>query len=564
MAALLRRPRLALADRGRILVATASTWVLIGVIIEAPVVTALGSLPLVALCALFTQAQVARRMLAETRVTAARRGPTRDGSAPAPLTAGSPPLRTVVDRPLQLSVSLHPPAGLTPQRLTVAAGVTAPLEATASERPDGAFDLALRSRRVGHHWLLGVQLTARVTGGLFEVRAWIPVPLAVEVLPRHFPHRNETHLRATRAARQEHSAAAHRRRPGLGLEIRELRDFQAGDPFKHIAWSASARRGKLISREFESDLALSTWILVDCSPSMTWGEPGRARIDYAIETAHDLASVLLDRRDRVGLVVHDDRVRLVVPSGAGRAQLSRVITTLTEIPHLVHEDRTELTDRELIDRVARWFVAQRRRSFTLPEGLVQTASPRLSPFDEARLVEAAQEVLQELTHGAGRPPLVAHDGYAPDYQRSILRAFCRHVGVPLPVDPTPRPGGQARGLEAAVERVMAARGGPHTLVAISDLFTADDHDALRRVALASRRRHHSLIVLCPDQQTFDLDGDGAEGDALQRAVLAVERASIEERLAVARAILKPAGTAFLSVGPDDALPRVLTRLRHGA
>ena len=43
------------------------------------------------------------------------------------------------------------------------------------------------------------------------------------------------------------------RRPGSGGELLDLRDYLPGDPPKTIAWKVSARRDKLITREYERD-----------------------------------------------------------------------------------------------------------------------------------------------------------------------------------------------------------------------------------------------------------------------------------------------------------------------
>ncbi|MCA9517558.1 MAG: DUF58 domain-containing protein, partial [Myxococcales bacterium] len=524
-----------------------------------PVVTALGALPFVALAGVFASARVARhRLVAEPLRLLLRGGDT---------------VRLRVGRRVTLDLDIVTPLGVTVHELLAEPAAASPLVATAEPqegRGEGddprshPFRLVIGGDRVGDYVLLGFHVRAAVVGGLFEVRVWAPAELRLEVMPRHFPVRSDAELRATRASMQEHSGAIVQRRRGLGMEIRELRDFQAGDPFKHIAWTASARRGKLISREFESDLVLSTWILVDCSPSMFWGPPGEARIDYAIELAHNLAHALTSRRDRAGLLVHDHRVRLQVPPAAGRHQMRHIIEALTEIPHLVHEDRTEITDRELVERVSRWFLTQEGRSFALPEGLVKAGSPRLSQHDEGRLIEAAQESLHDVPTRRGRRPLLPYDGYASDYQRSVLRAFCRYKGIPLPLDPTPRPGGQSHGLEAAIQAVMAARGGPHTIVAVSDLTSIDDLEPLRRTALAARRRHHSLVLLCPDHHGFDLAETEPGADRLQDAIIEVERLRMRQNLALARTMLRPGGTVFLSVGPEDALARVLARLSQVA
>jgi len=572
-------PRLALSQRGRWLVGASALWIATGLLFALPPVTALGALPAVALVGAFAQARWVRHRLASAPldvrlgVGPLAHGASRPGDGPP--RARDIRIRAGLDAAFGLVVTL--PEGVAAHALNLEPVASSPLEAHITESsalqedapgdaaagPRFAFDLRLSSGRAGHGWLHGFFTTASVVGGLFEVRTWTPAMSPVQVVPRHFPLRSEAELRATRASMQEHSGATIQRRRGLGMEIRELRDFQAGDPFKHIAWSASARRGKLISREFESELVLSTWILVDCSPSMFWGAPGRARVDYAVETAYNLAAVLLGRRDRAGVLVHDHTVRLQVPPSTANGQLGRILDALMEVPHLVHEDRTEVTDRELVERVARWFEVQTGRSFALPEGLVKRGSPRVSHFDEARLVEAAQELLAELSGRARRRLPVPIDGYASDYQRSLLRAFCRHRGISLPLDPTPRPGGQAQGLEAAVQAVLAGRGGPHTMVAITDMYTADQRDTLRRVALTARRHHCSMVVLCPDHRSFDLS-EVTAADPLQEAIVEVERLRVQAGLNLARAVLRPAGTVFLSVGPDDAVSRVLARLRQVA
>ncbi|MFT7581786.1 MAG: hypothetical protein ACI9MR_003464 [Myxococcota bacterium] len=563
-----QRPRLGLTTRGRLVVGMGLTWVAAGVIFQRPVVTALGVLPLVWLIG----------GLAMAKFTAARLA---SGGAALRLTADKT-LRTSVDRTLTLGVEAVLDRRVRLHALAISPVVTQHMRATilpvvVEAQPDDAqpaviapspqtpdrFELTLWPQRIGDHWIHGFELSVTVVGGVFQVRTWISASRKVEALPKMFPLRADSPLRATRASLQEHSGASNRRRRGLGMEIRELRDFQPGDPFKHIAWRASARRGKLVSREFESDLIMSTHILVDVSPSMFWGAVGRSRVDYALEMAYNLASVLLARRDKTGLVVYDHAVRLRVASSTGKGHSARILGALMEAPHLVHEDRTELTDRELVERVARWFGAVQGRSFALPPGLVQSSSPRMSHYDEARLIDAAQEVLQDVTLSSAGRPRVPLDAYAADYQRSILRAFCRHVGLPLPLDPTPRPGGQAQGLEAAVQAVMTSRGGPHTIVAITDLYTADDVAALRRIAVAARRRRHTLIIFCPDDRAFDTHG-GPMLDGLQHAVADVEWLRVQQSIATARAVLRPAGATFLTVGPEDALGRVLSRLRQVA
>jgi len=453
--------------------------------------------------------------------------------------------------------------------------VVAKLWPEGGARPGVGMTLDVRPLRLGGGWLHGFEVTASVAWRMFQVELWLPVTLEVLVLPRHMADGGRSALQPTRAALEEQSDLVHRRHRGFGLEIRELRDFQTGDPFKHIAWRASARRGKLIAREFESDLSISIWLLVDVSPSMFWGAPGEARIDHALELAHDLARVLSSGRDRVGLMVHDHAVRLIVDPDSGPVQFRRILTALLEVPHLVHEDRTELTDRELVDRVGQWFQAQEGKTFVVderhkPPMPAYARGPRHHIWDEEQLVGAAQNVLDRMfpTASGGRRPLVPFASYAVDPKRAILRAFARYRGIPLPRDPTPRPGGQAHGLEAAMQALLSrqarGRGGSHLLLPITDLTTADDLDALRRVALAARRHRHGLVFAIPTGDRTLAKDLHTRDPRLLRALVEVNAIRAAHSLRTAEAILRPAGAAFVTVRADDPLPRVLARLRQVA
>ena len=220
--------------------------------------------------------------------------------------------------------------------------------------------------RVGYGWLQGCVLEAPVASGLVRLRCWLPLGLMVSVLPRRFPLSRGVELTSTRPSERERAGLVHARRRGFGLELRELREHMPGDSYRHIAWAASARRGRLITREFESDAMVSAWLMVDVSPSMFWGQAGSARIDFALEAAFALASSLSARGDRIGVLLYDERVRVALPPRSGKGQATRVLEVLMEAYHLIHEDRTDTTERELLEAVARWLEAQRHRSFHLP------------------------------------------------------------------------------------------------------------------------------------------------------------------------------------------------------
>jgi hypothetical protein len=425
------------------------------------------------------------------------------------------------------------------------------------EVTDDGWELKVEGARLGSAWLQGFHLHGEIALGLVTIRVWRPFFVPMELVPSRYASRSSLfqggRVDTARAREQARSSA----RPGFGLDLRELRDHQPGDPFKHIAWSATARRGRLVSRVFEAHARRSVWIILDASPSMFWGEPGRAPIDVSMNTAFQVAQALVGSGDKVGLIVHDEAVRVEIPPDSGRTHLHRLLQGILEAPHLLHEGNTEMTAQEIVDAVAQWFAAQRGVDLRLPAALQNRGFGGHRRHDEMRVVAAARRWLASEQPGGRAHPVVPYKAYAEDESLAILRAFCRHAGVPLSRSHESRPGGQALGIEAAVRCVLRTRGGPYALLLISDLATTHHLEPLRRAAHGSRRHHHRIVVVCPDHAEAALEGEGPSTDPLDRALAEVDAMGARHGFAAVEAFLRPAGVGVLRVGPRDNVGEVL-------
>ena len=148
------------------------------------------------------------------------------------------------------------------------------------------------------------------------------------------------------------------RRPGLGGDLRELREHAPGDPFKQIAWKATARTGKLMVRELDRETMVTHWLCVDIGGTMRDGRPGAARLDLAVDVAAAYARGALDAGDRVGLVTFDGRIVGEAKANDGPVHRLRIVERLMEAMNVVDEDLTELTDSELVAVVGRYLLLQ--------------------------------------------------------------------------------------------------------------------------------------------------------------------------------------------------------------
>lgn len=232
----------------------------------------------------------------------------------------------------------------------------------------------------------------------------------------------------TGAGRYRLLAAQHRlrtvgqrviRRRGAGTSFANLREYVPGDDPRHIDWKATARRNRLISREFTVEQGQTIMIAVDCGRMMTQLAGDRPRFEYALASALTLADVALSTGDRVGLIVFDSLVRsYLAPArspgtlGAIRDALTSVTATMTE-PDYAAAFRT-LTERnrrrslivlftDVIDvRSSRAVIALTARSAErhLPlvvalrnEQLVAASIPSPGATDEQTYESAAAEEL---------------------------------------------------------------------------------------------------------------------------------------------------------------------------
>jgi uncharacterized protein (DUF58 family) len=114
------------------------------------------------------------------------------------------------------------------------------------------------------------------------------------------------------------------RRRGEGTSFASLREYVTGDDPRHVDWKATARRRKLITREYSVEQGQTVLIAVDAGRMMTQLSDGVPRFEYALSSATLLADLAVQSRDNVGLLLFDDEVRAFVPASRGRQALERI------------------------------------------------------------------------------------------------------------------------------------------------------------------------------------------------------------------------------------------------
>lgn len=119
------------------------------------------------------------------------------------------------------------------------------------------------------------------------------------------------------------------RRFGDGTEFESLREYNPGDDPRSIDWKASARRTRHLVRNYEAERSQTVVLAIDAGRLMREWFDDRERLDLALASALLLAERARAFGDRVGLIVFDQEVRLVLPPGPVR--LARIADLLADV-----------------------------------------------------------------------------------------------------------------------------------------------------------------------------------------------------------------------------------------
>lgn len=87
------------------------------------------------------------------------------------------------------------------------------------------------------------------------------------------------------------------KRKGISIEFADYREYSDGDDLRHLDWNILARLGQPVIKTYQDEEDLAVYLLVDCSPSMDFGEP--TKFAAAQKMAMGLGFLALASQDAV-------------------------------------------------------------------------------------------------------------------------------------------------------------------------------------------------------------------------------------------------------------------------
>ncbi len=184
----------------------------------------------------------------------------------------------------------------------------------------------------------------RYRSGVGLVERWAVAPLEQTVRVYPTLRQGEEQEIFLARARQIDLQLRQVRQRGLGRDFESLREYLEGDDLRDVCWTATARRGQLITRRYQTERSQPVWIVLDAGRllqariiSGASGAPAGAelrrshsKLDHACSTAVALAQLALFSGDRVGLLVYGQSVQQRVLPGRGGAHLRQIVEALAQ------------------------------------------------------------------------------------------------------------------------------------------------------------------------------------------------------------------------------------------
>lgn len=172
------------------------------------------------------------------------------------------------------------------------------------------------------------------------------------------------------------------RQRGIGREFESLREYQPGDEFRNICWTATARRGKHVTKLFQVERSQAVWIVMDAGRLLRARVGELSKLDLSVNAALSLAQIALYSGDRVGLLVYGRDVQQRVGLGRGLGHLRNILEALASA-------REEAAEADHLRAASGLLQSQRQRALII--WVTDLADTSMTP----EVIESASQILSK-------------------------------------------------------------------------------------------------------------------------------------------------------------------------
>ena len=163
--------------------------------------------------------------------------------------------------------------------------------------------------------------------------AWCQTMAGEPIVVKVYPNMRRAREAELKALGTRSFVAARRKSQwrGEGRDFESLRDYVRGDEMRHISWTATARRGKLVTRQYQMERDQTILIALDAGRLMTGRLENETKLDLAVHAALALMSAAARAGDNAGLLVFGRRIKAFLPPKRGAEHLDAALEALHAI-----------------------------------------------------------------------------------------------------------------------------------------------------------------------------------------------------------------------------------------
>lgn len=162
---------------------------------------------------------------------------------------------------------------------------------------------------------------------------WIQTDVGEKAFVKVYPNLRRAREAELKALGARSLVAAHRKSVwrGEGREFESMRDYVRGDELRHISWTATARRGKLVTKQFQIERDQTILIALDAGRLMTGRIENESKLDLAVHAALAMMSAAARGGDNSGLVVFGRNIKTFIPPKRGIDHIDATLEALHDI-----------------------------------------------------------------------------------------------------------------------------------------------------------------------------------------------------------------------------------------
>jgi uncharacterized protein (DUF58 family) len=172
------------------------------------------------------------------------------------------------------------------------------------------------------------------------------------------------------------------RQRGVGREFESLREYQPGDEFRNICWTATARRGKHVTKLFQVERSPAVWSVMDAGRLLRARVGELSKLDLSVNAALSLAQIALYSGDRTGLIVYGRNIQQRVGLGRGLSHMRSIIECLASV-------REESAEADHLRAAATLLQLQKQRALII--WVTDLADTSMTP----EVIESASQILSK-------------------------------------------------------------------------------------------------------------------------------------------------------------------------